>query len=399
MGNAEQLYGRPWSEREYVIALHYYFENRDCPRHENSNYVRELAKLLGRTPASIVMRMENFGSIDRDTNSEKKGLANIGPMCGKVFFDWKERRESLQACADLLIREASTARTLNLFEPNPVTLPKAFDRYELLDRIGEGGFGSVFSCIDAESGQQYAIKIIRPDNRFDRETLHRFSREIRILSSIDHPNIIRLHERNLDSEDTYPAFVMDLAQCSLTHYLQLAMEKGNGKRPCIDLTEATSILRSIASGVHALHSASVIHRDINPNNVLLLSDGTWALADFGLAKFLPSAATATSFVTKTHVGWGTAYYAAPEQYRDFKRTDERTDIYALGMLMWELFAGAWPPPDVHNPGIPSYLAIIFGRAVEREPEARYQSVTDFLAEFNQALMGVQGRQEAQALNA
>jgi serine/threonine protein kinase len=386
MGNAERLYGRPWSEREYVIALHYYFENRDSPRHENSDYIQELCKLLGRTPASIVMRMENFGSIDPETNLERKGLANVGSMCSKVFSDWKERRDSLQACADLLIREASAARTLNLFEPNPVTLPKAFDRYELLDRIGEGGFGSVFSCIDAESRKQYAIKIIRPDNRFDRETLHRFSREIRILSSINHPNVIRLHERNLDIEDTYPAFVMDLAQCSLAHYLQLATNRCNGNRPCLERSEATSIVRSISSGVQALHSSGIIHRDINPNNILMLSDGTWVLADFGLAKFLPSAAAATTFVTNTHVGWGTAYYAAPEQYRDFKRTDERTDIYALGMLMWELFSSSWPPPDIRTPGIPSGLEATFLRSIEREPEARHQSVADFIEELELAKM-------------
>lgn len=388
MSKVEQLYGKPWSEREYVIALHFYYEHRESPRHENAAHIQELAKLLGRTPASIVMRMENFGSIDPDANRARKGLAHIAPMCRKVLLEWKDRRPHLRACAELLIREVSAAHSLNLFEPDPVKLPKAFDRYELLDRIGDGGFGSVFSCVDVESGREYAIKIIRADNRFDPETLHRFSREMRILSSVMHPNVIRLHERNLDTERTFPAFVMDLAQCSLTDFLQEGSHGRTGQRPCLGTDQAAAIFESVAAGIEALHAAKVIHRDVNPNNVLLLPSGAWVLADFGLAKFLQTAPAASSFVTKTHVGWGTAYYAAPEQYRDFKRTDERTDIYALGMLLWELLSAAWPPPDVHNPGTPGSLGQVFCKAVQREPQDRYQSVAELVEDFRSALRDV-----------
>jgi serine/threonine protein kinase len=388
MAKPEHLYGTPWSEREYVIALHYYLRHRAAPRHEMSGFVQELAKILGRTPASIVMRMENFANLDPEMNQLTKGLANVGRMCWKVFHDWHEHRDNLQSCAELLIRESTAAHNLSLFEPETVTLPKAFGKYELLDHLGDGGTGSVFSCVDIVAGKPYAIKIIKTDTRFDDEALHRFVREIRILRTISNTHIIRLHEDNLDDEKSFPAFVMDLAACSLARFLEKRKENDGLERPCSTPAEAALIFRSIASGVSALHNndPKVIHRDINPNNILLSIDSDWMLADFGLAKFLGSAPTATTFVTKTHMGWGTAYYAAPEQYKDFKRTDERTDIYALGILLWDLFTTAWPPPESLAPGLTSGLAEVFVKATARDPGARYQNVKEMLTDFNSALI-------------
>jgi serine/threonine-protein kinase len=93
----------------------------------------------------------------------------------------------------------------------------------------------------------------------------------------------------------------------------------------------------------------------------------------------------TSFTTMTQVGYGTMHYAAPEQYRDLKSTDERTDIYALGFLLWDLFSSAWPPPDRLDNGLPDKVAAVFRRATERDPNERYQSVTDLTEDFEAAL--------------
>src|SRR4051812_24971585 len=354
-----ELYGKPWSEREYVIVLHYYFMHRESPRHIHCDYIKEAAHLIGRTAGSVVMRMENFASLDPAVTSQRKGLANVGPWCKKVFADWHQRPDYLKVCAELLIRDSNAGRGLSLFEPERVTLPRAFGRYELLDHIGDGGFGSVFSCLNTESNTQYAIKIIKADNRFGSEALHRFLREIRILAAVDPRHIIKLRESNLEDGKLFPAFVMDLAECSLSSFMQQAQLSDQTTRPCIDSATASSILLAVAQAIEALHAAKAIHRDVNPNNILLLSDGRWVLADFGLAKFMPAMATATTFVTATHPGWGTAYFTAPEQYKDFKRTDERTDVYSLGMLMWELFSSAWPPPESHVPSLPEALAPIF----------------------------------------
>jgi serine/threonine protein kinase len=389
METVARLYGHPWSEREYVIALHFYFENRESPRHEFAPYIRQLAALLGRTPASIVMRMENYSSLDPETSLH--GLANAGPLCERVFGEWVRRKDHLRSCAELLIRESSAPRTMSLFEPDPVDLPKAFNKYELLDHIGDGGFGSVFSCIEISTGKKYAIKIIKGDNRFDKEVLHRFCREMRVLRSVQSDQVIRIHEDNLGSEEKFPAFVMDLAVCSLAGLFERCRGDGNPERPFLSVTAATEVFRSISGAVATLHKnkVKIIHRDINPNNVLQLENGTWVLADFSLAKFVHSATSETTFVTRTHMGWGTAYYAAPEQYRDFKRTDERTDIYALGILLWELFSEAWPPPDMTKTGLIGALEAIFLKATHRDPSARYQSVLEMQEAFEKAMQFVQ----------
>jgi serine/threonine-protein kinase len=197
--------------------------------------------------------------------------------------------------------------------------------------------------------------------------------EIRALRSISHPNVIALHEDNIDTERRFPGFVMDLATTNLANYTAVA------ERPAVAPAEAVWIMRAIVSAIIALHAHSprIVHRDINPNNILRLIDGRWVLADFGLAKFIGTGPLSTGFATQTQPGLGTTYYAAPEQYRDFKRTDERTDIFALGVLLWELFSSAWPPPDSQRLGLPDDLAMVYVRATQREPEARYPTALQF----------------------
>lgn len=305
------------------------------------------------------MRMEHFASIDPAEAERRKGLVRTGSMCAKVYREWQGKREHLQACAEVLRRqvEIPSSSQFRLFDPHPVALPRAFDKYELLDLIGHGSFGSVYSCINALNAQVGAIKIIQADKIHDEETLHRFIREIRALKAVENPYVIRLHEHNLSDERRFPAFVMDLADTNLTGFLNA--RRGTAvSRPALHLSDANQIVISMVEALHALHSRSprIIHRDLNPNNILLLPDGRWVLADFGLAKFLDAVDFTTSFQTKTRQGtWGTGFYGAPEQYHDFKRTDERTDIYALGVLVWELYTSVGPPMRDNNLGLPDPL--------------------------------------------
>jgi serine/threonine protein kinase len=182
---------------------------------------------------------------------------------------------------------------------------------------------------------------------------------------------------------------MDLAECSLTRYFGERNESGAG-RPCLTAEEAVDILRQVCAGVRALHAhpGGIIHRDINPNNILRLPDGRWALADFGLAKFVNQAPSSTAFVSLTqHKGLGTPFYGAPEQYQNFKLTGVPTDVHALGMLVWELFSDAWPPPDRDDLGLPEPLAAVWSRATARNPERRYASVDAFELAVLDALNG------------
>jgi len=382
-----ELYGRPWSERDLIIALDAYFRNQAEPRHRGAEWIRRTAAVIYRTPASVLMRMENYASVDPDV-TERKALNRGGPSCERVFFEWTHRRDHLRSCAEVLIRESSGGSSLELFEPEAVRIPQAFGKYELMDFLGEGAFGFVFSCV-REDGRAYAIKLIKADRVQDSESLHRFLREIRALKSVRHPNVICLYEDNLESERHFPGFIMDLAAMNLTEYVgRRAKERDRTKaRPVLNTEEAAEIVLSIMSAVEGLHdhTPQIVHRDINPNNILLLPGGGWVLADFGLAKFISSAPLTTSFSTHSQQVWATAYYAPPEQYEDFGNCTAQTDVYALGTLIWELFGSGWPPPDKADPGLPPGIRSIYLKATARNPQSRYESVADLADEFRFAI--------------
>ena len=259
MSRPSELYGRPWSEREYIIVLHFYFLHKNKPRHLGSEHVSELAYLLGRTPGAVVMRLENYASLDPEV--ERRGLKNVGPIGERVFDEWSPKRDALKSCANVLLREARSAAQPTLFHPEPVKLPKAFSKYELLDLIGEGGFGVVYSCVNTDDQKTYAIKIIRTDMIRDPMVLGRFRREIKALKSRTHANVIQIREDNLDVQKDFPAFVMDYAQSTLSRLVQHHAEKvpRSTARPLLPKAEAIAILENVfAAGRNGSLSSSVL---------------------------------------------------------------------------------------------------------------------------------------------
>jgi serine/threonine protein kinase len=386
MTKPSEIYGRYWSEPEYIVVLHLYFQNRGKPRHHQCDYVVDAARLLGRTPGAVVMRMENYASLDPIENQSRKGLVNITEVGARIFRDWSSKLDALKDCAEVLIRDFESSNRPSLFEPEPVRVPSAFGKYELLDPLGEGAFGSVFSCIHADTQNIYAIKIIKANAAgVDAdELLGRCRREIKALKAVKHSNIIRIFEDNLDDERSFPGFVMDLADCSLSAYLTTQGTGSPAKRtrPCIARQEAIDILTSIFQAVAAMHdhTPALVHRDINPNNVLRMKDGRWVLADFSLAKFLRPMSPATTFAT-THLGWGTGYYTAPEQFQDFSIADERADVYSLGVLAWELLTSAWPPFDRTHLALTEPFEKMVLTATERDRDLRHPTVRSLLADL------------------
>lgn len=389
MSKPSDIYGKPWGEREYIITLHNYMLHRGEPRHHLRDYVKDLADLLGRSVGSVVMRMENYASLDPEQKQRRKGLVNISALGRKVFSVWSKNVEGLRACAEMLIRETRGGGFPSLFDPDPVKIPRAFGKYDLLDPIGDGAFGSVYSCINTDDQKVYAMKIIKTDKITDPEVLGRFRREIKALKALSHPNIITIHEDNLDEQHDFPAFIMDLADSTLSQFLeeQLAGIPAGDTRRNLPQTEAIISLESVMKAVRALHENSpmLIHRDLNPNNILRRPDGTWVLADFSLAKFLPTAVVTTTFATASHQGWGTEGYTAPEQWQDFKRTDQRADIYSLGVLIWELFSPSWPPFDRSCLMLPKALEAVVLKATQRLREHRYTTVKELWDDFSVAI--------------
>ena len=207
------------------------------------------------------------------------------------------------------------------------------------------------------------------------------------MKTVTHPHIIRIFEDNLDEQRDFPGFVMDRAEMSLSGYLDRCARAAGPShvRPVIAASESTAILRAVFDAVSAMHEhrPSLIHRDINPNNVLRMPNGTWLLADFSLAKFLQATSFSTTFAT-THQGWGTAYYTGSEQWRDFSYADERADVFGLGVLTWELLSEAWPPFDRPHLALPERVARVVLKATERDREQRQGSVRALREELEEA---------------
>lgn len=385
MQTATDLYGKPWSKNEYLIVLSAYFRTLGQSNETVERAIHDVSHVTGRTNRSVGMRFANFASIDPEFRDIKRGLSHVDKKCRNIFSEWCDRREILYEVAEALRSDLEGGDGV-LFDLHRVRMPYAFRRYELGDLIGEGAFGAVYSCVDTKTGDSRAIKILRLDRIEESSMLHRFRREIKILRTVSHPNVVSLHEDNLETEERFPAFVMDLADCSLPEYISGLATIDSGKRPVLQASEALSIMSDVMSGIVALHEhePTIVHRDINPNNVLRMSDGRWVIADFTLSKFFLG--SANTYVTATTTrGWGTTYYAAPEQWRDFKAADHRCDIHALGAVIWDLFTSGWPPPHESALQLPPRLDLVVRKAMAREPDNRHSTVRELLDEFVEAV--------------
>ena len=376
------LHGALWSDEDYLIVLNAYLENRNCI-HDQALQER-LSDLIGRTPRAVGMRLENYASLDGGT--PRIGLGNVGFRCREIFEKWRNDPDKLKTIASYFEEKATAPGQTDLFKDKSFEMPKAFSKYELYDFLGEGGFGRVYSCLDTENDELRALKVVKQENLADSEILARFGREIRSLRKVSDTNVIRLYEDNLETERSLPGFIMELAVENLESFAKrhARSRSGSGSRPVVPPELAVEIVLGISRGVEVLHSCDppIVHRDINPSNILLMPDGRWVLSDFSLAKFLETAPNnTTAFVTRSNQGWSTEGYSSPEQRSNFKNTNIRSDIYSLGVLVLELFSGDWYPRRPGESGLPQQLDSLISRANEWEEADRHSSVTAFREEF------------------
>ena len=391
MSRPKTLYGQPWTTEEYILALDLYFRIQGRPMHAGAPEVVALAGLIGRTPAAVNMRLENYASVD-PRKSHRAALKNISAQVRKTFEKYNDRRAQLEGIAGYLADERARPgpRQFDLFgaEPSRVKVPRALGRYELFDEVGIGGYAKVYSCVDTsdDSGTLLAIKIIKLDGAGgDPEHVRRFLREIRLLRQIRHPNVIRLVDDNLDAEREFPALVMELGEQSLTQFLDKAEEHPD-VLPALPTAESESVVESVLLATEAIHSAErvVVHRDINPNNILRMSDGRWVLSDFGLSKPFGGHTETKVFSTRMSAVGGTEQYAAPEQWKSLSSADQRADIHAVGVLIWRLFTSCQEPIRHDQLGLPPALEELVRKATQVEPDRRYQSAAELLAAFRGA---------------
>jgi Tol biopolymer transport system component len=267
-----------------------------------------------------------------------------------------------------------------------------FGAYEVTSLIGEGGMGAVYRARDTRLGREVAIKVILDSFAHDPERMARFEREARLLASLNHPHIA--HVYGLEVSDTTNALVMELVEGQT-----LADRIAQGPLP---IDEAQAIARQIADALEAAHEQGIIHRDLKPANIKLRSDGTVKVLDFGLAKLIdpgantpsPAAATMSPTMTSpatTHAGviLGTAAYMSPEQARG-RNVDKRADIWAFGVVLFEMLAGARPfagdditetlasivrdSPDLER--VPPQWRKLLRKCLEKDPRRRLRDIGD-----------------------
>lgn len=256
-------------------------------------------------------------------------------------------------------------------------------RYRLDRPIGSGGMATVWSATDEDTGQVVAVKLMHPRVQDDPDLLVRFRREADVVSRLDHPCIVRLLDQGAADEDG-PYIVFELVEGTT---LKARIRQEGALAPA----EAASIASQVARGLELAHRSGIVHRDIKSHNILVTGSGVAKLTDFGIARLLDGMQDG---LTRTGTVLGTSDYLAPEQARGLA-VDGRTDVYALGIVLYESLTGelpfpadtpmavalrqvrdAMPDPRAVRPQVPAYLAAVVARACEKDPDARFPSALD-----------------------
>jgi serine/threonine protein kinase len=260
-------------------------------------------------------------------------------------------------------------------------------RYRVERLLGQGGMGAVYLAYDQDLGRQVALKLVRPELMVYPGAMARFRQELLLASKISHRNILRIH----DLGDAGGMKFISMAYVNGEDLHQVLVREGK-----LPLDRMLAIARQLCAGLDAAHSEGVAHRDLKPQNIMLGTNDHVFVTDFGLAKSLG----AVDGMTQSGEMLGTPRYMAPEQV-EAKSVDARTDIYALGIIFYEMLTGdvpfsaettlqlmykraneTPPAPKTLAPEIPDWLNNIVMKCLERDPANRYQSAREILDDID-----------------
>jgi len=260
-------------------------------------------------------------------------------------------------------------------------------RYEIQEIIGVGGMANVYKAYDVIDGRTVAVKILRDEHMQNEDIVRRFRNESKAISVLTHPNIVKVYDVSFNDKIQY--IVMEYIDgITLKEYID--------QQHVLRWKEAVHFTVQILRALQHAHDKGIVHRDIKPQNIMLLSDGTIKVADFGIARFARS-----SQQTLTDRAIGSVHYISPEQARG-DVTDEKSDIYSVGVMLYEMTTGQLPfnadspvtvalqqiqsqpkKPREINPEIPEGLESITIRAMQKDPARRYQSAAEMLRDIEE----------------
>lgn len=279
------------------------------------------------------------------------------------------RPDDLAGIANWLLKQRATRNPrddgsgLTPLSPQDVAL--LFHGFTDFELIGSGGMGAVYRATEISLDRQIAIKILSPSKMRDSGFRERFAREALTMAQLNHPAIVSIYATGEVEEHFY--IIMEFVGGGTLR--DRISSRG------IPEEEAVPLFLQICEGLEIAHQSAILHRDIKPGNILLTNDGHIKITDFGLAKLLDESKSGFS-LTLTDFGLGTPVYMSPEQIRSLRHVDRRSDIYSLGVVLYEMLTGnlpmgKFPPPPVSRP-----LRAVILKALESDPDERFQSIAE-----------------------
>jgi len=260
-------------------------------------------------------------------------------------------------------------------------------RYRIIEELGKGGMGKVYKALDTEINEKVAIKLIKPEIASDKKVIERFRSELKFARKIRHKNVCQMYDLNKEGGAYY---------ITMEYVSGEDLKSFNRRAKRLDIGTAISIARDVCQGLAAAHKLGVVHRDLKPRNIMVDDEGDARIMDFGIARSLESEG-----ITAEGAMIGTPEYMPPEQV-DGKQTDPRSDIYSMGVILYETVTGRVPfkgttpisvavkqktetpqEPREINPQIPEALSQLILKCMEKDKDLRYQGAEDILSDLNE----------------
>ena len=265
-------------------------------------------------------------------------------------------------------------------------------RYEVVGRIGSGGMADVYKAKDHKLNRFVAMKVLKPEFSADTNFIRKFQREAQAAAGLAHPNVVNVFDVGEDQGANY--IIMELVEgITLKEYIS---RKGK-----LTVKEATSIAIQVSMGLEAAHNRNIVHRDIKPQNIIISTDGKVKVTDFGIARVASSSTISTNAM-------GSVHYSSPEQVRG-GYSDYKSDIYSLGITMYEMVTGRVPfdgdttvaiaikhlqdemvPPSQYAPELPHSLEEIIIKCTQKSPDRRYNTLAELINDLKHSLIEPNG---------